>query len=611
MGRNIIRYLFGKDLWGGRFGVCVATNLLTLLWFVVDWCAGTTFRPMSDWMLWACNITAALLLTLPYTLTRKVWLQMGLLIIGSLLMVANLMYCRTYFTAIPPETYLLAGNLSDFTASVWESLRWLDIGFPAIIAAGWWYALRLSDRKPDRLAQRWLCLTLTGAAVVTIGIKARGGFYEAYDRLVQSCYYSTSGVPTYTLTGHFVYSLLDTQRSMSPESTARIGAWLATHREISPLQPLPDSIGKRKSLIVIVCESFESWTLEKEAGGKEITPYLNSLLKDSTTLYAPNVLTQVASGRSIDFQLLLNTGLLPMKGSVYSMKYPGDDYPTLNKGMREKYGARSVIFTCDKPITWNQAGVARSFGYDSLIDRRGWVIDEQIGNPPKLSDGSFLRQCVAKLKEGTIWKEGEPVMLTFITYSGHSPFRLPKEKKDPAFNTGGEGLPERLDDYVNMAHYTDSQLGQLVEYIKGRPDYKDAMILITGDHEGLGGDRAGWIASSKGAARLLSPGQFTPFILLNSPIGGRYDKVMGQVDIYPTLLNLLGLESYFWHGMGESIFSRTKTPMAISSMTFEEVGEKENAGEAKLRHLREARDVSDMMIRQNNFGRKATDKEKR
>lgn len=605
MTRDIVKYLFGKDLWRSRTGITAATSFLTLIWFVTDWCMTTTFRPMSDWMLWLCNLTAALLLTYPYILARRLWVQMAVLVIASLVMEANLMYCRTYFTAIPPESYLLAGNLGDFTASVWESLRWPDIGFPVIIATGWLAALRLPREQTTSLALRWTCLTLTGGAICTIGIMVRGGFHKAYDTLVQSCYYSTSGVPTYTIAGHIAYSLIDSGISMSPEATAKADAWLADHRRLTTLRPLPDSVGHRRSLVVIVCESLESWVIEKKVGGKEITPYLNSLLRDSTTLYAPNVLTQVASGRSIDFQLMLNTGLLPMKGSVYSMKCPGDDYPSLNKAMRERDDSRSVIFTCDKPITWNQAGVARAFGYDSLIDRRDWTIDEQIGNPPKLSDGSFLRQCAEKLKEGKIWPEGAPVFLTFITYSGHSPFRLPEDKKDPAFDTKGARLPERLDDYVNMAHYTDSQLHQLVDYVRSRPDYRDAMIIITGDHEALGADREPWIAAGGEAARLLSPEQLTPFIVLNSPVGGRYEKVMGQVDIYPTLLNLLGLEDYWWKGLGESIFQEGKTAWAISSMTLKETGSAEGAAPEKIEHLRKARDISDLMIRQNRFGKPA------
>ena len=89
-------------------------------------------------------------------------------------------------------------------------------------------------------------------------------------------------------------------------------------------------------------------------------------------------------------------------------------------------------------------------------------------------------------------------------------------------------------------------------------------------------------------------------IILNSPVGGRYDDVAGQIDIYPTLLNLMGLEAYGWHGMGESIFQPGKARMAISSMTMAEEGDTAVNAD-KLKMLRDARKTSDRIIRTNYF----------
>lgn len=59
----------------------------------------------------------------------------------------------------------------------------------------------------------------------------------------------------------------------------------------------------------------------------------------------------------------------------------------------------------------------------------------------------------------------------------------------------------------------------------------------------------------------------------DATIPGRDDKVLGQVDIYPTLLNLLGLDEYQWKGQGNSVFSPHKPPFAIVTMTGEIVGD--------------------------------------
>lgn len=571
------------------------------MWFIIDWCSFTTFRAMSDWLLYCNNILAAIILSMPFIATKKVWLQTTFLAIIDCLFLANIMYCRTYFTAIPPESYALAGNMADFTASIWTSLRYMDLGFPIILIIGTISAYRIKPKVAPRQGVRLTFMAIILAIISGCVIICRGGFYAAYDKLTQSCYYSTCGVPIYTIGGHLGYFALDKANASSADMHKEISQWVDEHNRLMPYRGLPDSIEKRKNLVVIICESLESWPLQANAGGKAITPYLNSLIADSTTLFVPNVLTQVASGRSIDFQLLLNTGLLPMTGTVYSMKYPSATYPSINKALAEKNSSKSIIFTCDKPITWNQEAISRAFGYDSLIDRRAWNIDELIGNPGKLSDGSFLRQSVEKLRNENIWPAGEPVMLTFVTYSGHSPFVLPDRFKDPDFDISNANLPEKLTDYITMAHYTDSQLHTLVDYLKSRPDYDNTLILITGDHEGLGVLREELINSSKEAASLVSAGQFTPVIMLNSPVYGRIDKVVGQVDIYPTLLNLLGLDEYEWKGLGCSILSLEHPGVAISSMTMEMAGDSTSIRPEVVRSLNRGRRVSDAIIRSDYF----------
>ena len=120
--------------------------------------------------------------------------------------------------------------------------------------------------------------------------------------------------------------------------------------------------------------------------------------------------------------------------------------------------------------------------------------------------------------------------------------------------------------------------------------------MITGDHEGLAGDRK-TILESASAQGIVSPEQMTPFIVLNSPVGGRIDDVMGQIDMYPTLLSILGLEDYRWKGMGQNILADGRAAAAISSMTGEILGDTVAAGPDAMRNLRQARRISDIMIR--------------
>lgn len=98
---------------------------------------------------------------------------------------------------------------------------------------------------------------------------------------------------------------------------------------------------------------------------------------------------------------------------------------------------------------------------------------------------------------------------------------------------------------------------------------------------------------------MVAEEQFTPFILVNSPVAGHREGVMGQVDMYPTLLNLLGLDDYEWKGLGQSVLSPEYHGLAISSMTNEVLGDTTSVSSAVTEHLRRARTMSDGMIRSN------------
>lgn len=594
-----IKSLLLRDLWSRELILALSTTFLTFAVFDIIWCAGTTFRAFSDLGLYVNTIVASLILTLPYVFTRRLWVQAIVLFLLDGLLVSNLMYSRTYYTAIPLESYMLAGNLADFTASVVDSLSLVDLILPPLTVA--MLVIGRNGLRPSTtiagIIVRYLTIILIALIISGVTVMSRGGFYNHYDDMAQSCYYSTCGVPIYTVFGHMRYNYLDVTKSISPERNAAIARWLADKERLCPYKALPDSVVSPRNLVVILCESLESWVIDKAVEGKEITPFLNSLLTEEATLYASKVLTQVGNGRSIDCQLLFNAGMLPMLNSVYSMKHHDNQYHTLTKALKKKYGSRAYLLTCDKPIVWNQELIARSFGVDTLLDRSSWRNDELVGSPAKLSDGAFMTQSVEKLKAGEIWPEGEPAFVQWVTYSGHNPFRLPENLKRIKFDND---YPKRMVDYMTMANYTDYALSILIKYLKTRSDYDDTMIVIMGDHEALASGRES-ILQSPNARGIVSDGQYTPFIVLNSPIAGRYDEVMGQIDLYPTILNLMHLDDYEWKGMGQSILAPDNIHVAVSPVGNEIVGDTLNVSAQVLNNMIEARTISDAMIASDYF----------
>ncbi len=507
-------------------------------------------------------------------------------------MVANLMYYRTYFSVIPLSSYLLAGNLTDFLPSVIASLRWCDVLFPASTAA---VVLFMLQKFPppskiifsfNRCAYFTLLLSL--CALLLSVFSVRGGFLTVYSKLEMSAHRYASGPALYTLFGTLYFDYATNIPELTEEQEQEIHNWLS---ERPALVPVPD-IESRDNCILIIAESFENWVLNLTVENQEITPYLNKLLKEQSTLYAPHVLSQANGGRSIDAQLLALAGLLPLQTGAYSTRFPCNTYHTLPKAMKELKGTRNYLLTVDKTTTWNQGEVARSFGIDTILSAPDFRKTVTFGNRKRLGDSAFFSQCSEKMENGEIWHSGENAFIQIVTYSGHSPFKMPESLKKVHFS---DRIPKIMADYMTVAHYTDEAIGKFVEYLKTRPEYERTIVVITGDHEGLADHRAE-LCSSKAGKGVVSEGQFTPFIVLNSPVAMHYDKVMGQVDIYPTLLNLLGLESFRWSGIGRSILDPEKPGVAIGPRRNIE-GDTTSLSREQLQRMRQSLEISDRIIR--------------
>ena len=578
-----------QQLWDKTAIIFAVGIFLTFVAFDVIWCMDTTFASFSFFETYATKIIATLALAGVYALTRCRWAQIVVMALLDVLLVANLMYFRTYYSAIPASSYLEAGNLADFKASVTDSLRWADIVLPLITIATAVMAFRYktTKRQPLTAVLKWWAAPLAGFALLLTGVNlCKGGFHKSLRSVRQSAYLCSADAPIFSVFGCIWYDITDAAEPITPEKQAEIERWLASQPKHQPADSVTE---KRSNLLIVFAESLESWVLEKKVDGKEITPCLNRLLKEKSTLYAPNVLTQVKGGRSIDAQLMICSGLLPLMSGTYSSLYYDNTFYTLQKAMRGLKHSRSYLLTIDKVSTWNQGAVARSFGTDTIISYHDFKMTEAFGTHKRIGDASFFQQCREKIERGEVWKPGESVYMQFVTYSGHAPFKLPDHLRTITFPAS---IPEKAADYMTTAHYTDKAIGDFVAYLKTLPQYKETIVVIVGDHEGLASYRQE-LVGNPACRGLVSDKQLTPFIVLHSPVGMRYDKFMGQIDIYPTLLNLMQLDAYRWHGLGQSILDPRKQGVAVGSvMNVEGTG-----SDKEVERLKEAHTVSDYMLR--------------
>lgn len=412
---------------------------LKFMWLNLLWCMQSTFTPFSKIETYLDTILVSLILLLPLICFRAVKTTLVIFVLLDGLFVANLMYFRTYFTAIPLDSYLLASNLSDFSSSVIDSCRVVDLFFPlSTIAAGilWWRNFRKpedkqvgKERKRYSVA-RYVLLILLVALIPAIRLWSQNGFKAAYERL-QDAYLHTCNIPMYTIFGSLYYDYTCDQIVYTEDIKNDIDSWLARKTDCKSVLP---HVYAKDNCVIILAESLESWVLNKTVEGQEITPNLNRILRDSSVIYAPHVLSQVKGGRSIDAQLLMCTGLLPINSGPYSIKFPESYYPSLVKAFKEKHkNARAYSLTVDKPMVWNQCIIAPVLGYDSLVSKSSFIQEEPVGSRRQVGDRAFLRQCLSKMKKNEVWSDSGNTLVQCVTYSGHNPFILPDSLKESLF----------------------------------------------------------------------------------------------------------------------------------------------------------------------------------
>lgn len=577
-------------------GTCIfaLSFFLTLITFDILWCMWTTFTPFSHPPLYVSAILITLLLTLPYALFRCRTIEFLLLLLLDLFLVANLMYARTYFNAIPLTSYTNAGNLADFMPSVYSSIRWTDIIFILITLVTIWFTIKYKKqlaKSPKTNIIAYLTALAIPVIITFIVFPTPAHFKDTYRRYSDSAYAYRSMPVMYSLFGNLIYDTLVAYERLTPAEEAETMEYISNRPRIPAIAT--DSITTPQNLVFILCESLEGWVIDAKYNGQEITPNLNAILKDSGTYYNPHVLSQAKDGRSIDGQLLYLTGLMPLEQGTYATQYPDNYFPSIHKALKKAHGSRAILMSGDKEYVWNQGQVARNMGMDTIISFKDFRLEDNFTGRKHIGDRALMRQCVEKLSEDGVWPIGQPVFLQMVTYSGHGPFRLPKSEKKLKI---APGTPQIMADYMQTAHYTDEALGIMIRYLKSRPDWNNTMVIITGDHEGLASWRGECLASDIGK-QLVSSEQYVPLMILNSPIPGRSNKIIGQVDVFSTMLHLLGLHDYDWPGLGQSALDPAHPGCAISPQG-KIVGSNIRGGKKAIeQRLRQNQRMSDRIIR--------------
>lgn len=296
-------------------------------------------------------------------------------------------------------------------------------------------------------------------------------------------------------------------------------------------------IAAGKNLVVIQVEALQAFVLNRSVGGVEITPNLNRLARrglDFTETYH-----QTAMGNSADAEFLVNTGLFPAASGVAYTRYAGNDYNSIASALKAQ-GYSTIALHGDKPGFWNRARMYPSLSFDRFVSNKDFEVDSVIGLG--LSDESFFRQSLPILRA-----QKKPFYAFLITLSSHYPFNMNLEKIPDL--PLGELSGTELGNYLRCIHYADRQIGAFIAGLRREGLLDESVLAVYGDHPGLTVADRPDLARFLGVPDLEDPvawkkAQRIPFLvrLPHERLRGRFSLATGQIDIGPTLGNLLGVD---------------------------------------------------------------------
>lgn len=480
-------------------------------------------------------------------------------VIFSILILADTLYFRYYNTAITLPVLRQIGLVSSIADSTMNLLRFGDLIFVIdllilIICLVLIKKKKLNNPSPVKLVIRlFFAILMLCLCVGASHFAYRFAQEEVNDTEFTISSGNNSIITNYGLLYFHYYDIKGeiiehyfTNRTLEPDEKQKIDEFFSNRKakSASSASAKYKGIASGKNLIIIQMEAIQQFLINSEFNGKQITPNLNRFVNDS--VYFDNFFYQVGAGNTSDAEFLTNNSLYPLKEGAVYFKYPNNTYESL-PNILNSCGYNTYVFHANKPSYWNRNEMYKSLGFRNFVSSNKFVQDDEIGWG--LSDKSMFRQSLDKIDTS------KPFYGFFITLSSHHPYNY-FENYDGFDVTGCEN--EMAANYMKAAHYVDQAIGEFFDRLKQMGLFDNSVVIIYGDHHAVMKDQTDVLTE-------LTNIQFNEYnwtMLQKTPCFIRFpgmDKtganntICGEIDILPTIANLMGFEVP--HALGKDMLN--------------------------------------------------------
>lgn len=465
-------------------------------------------------------------------------------IIITIFIIADLIYFRYYKDVLSIPVIMNIFLLKDVKSSVVSLISIYDILFfvDFFVKPSYFYKKDLSIELP--LKKRVSCF----ASIFIISLSINLIIIKILDKVqpeLISTMYSKIAVTRYLGllnyhsidTFNYISSEIDKGKPLTSDEKNKIYSYF--DNKIHKPNQLTGKY-KGKNLIIIQVESLQGFVINSKINGHEITPNLNKFLKDSA--YFNNCFYQVSGGNTSDAEFIVNNSLFPASEGAVSYKYFNNTFKSLPNTLKE-LGYTSYAMHGYNEDFWNRRVMNNAEGFNKFYGETSYSLDDTAGMG--LSDKSFFKQSLEKINS---YKE--PYYNFMVTLSSHYPF---DDKAFKSFDTG-EYEGSLLGNYLESIHYFDSAIGNFLDSLKKEGKFDNSIILIYGDHYAIPKSENADLSKFLGLNTINDLSfnllQTVPLIihLPNGDLKGKYTKYCSQMDVYPTLINLMDLSSKYTFG---------------------------------------------------------------
>ena len=472
----------------------------------------------------------------------------------SFLLFANIMYYRFFTDFITLPTLAQISNAGDLGQSVGALFNWYDplyfIDTLLLLSLYLFKQVKPEDRRMNRkLVAAVLTFAVAFFAVnLALAEKDRPELLKrTFDRNYIVKYL---GMYNYT-----VYDAIQNTKTYAQRATANSSdiTEVVNYTQAAATKPNPDYFGKAKgkNVIYIHLESMQNFLIDYKLNGEEVTPFLNSLANGKDFNYFDNFFHQTGQGKTADAEFILENSLYGLpQGAAFTI-HSQNTYQSAPAILGQR-GYTSASFHGNNGTFWNRDKIYKSFGFEHFFDSSYFDMKEEDVLNYGLKDKPFFEQSIPLIESLK-----QPFYAKFITVTNHHPYPLDPDEATIEKHVTGDSS---VDNYFQTARYADEALEQFFKYLKESGLYDNSVIIMYGDHYGISANHNKAMTEVIGEevdkfenAQL----QRVPLLIRVPGVEGKaMHQYGGQIDLMPTLMHLMGIDTKDYVMFGSDLFSK-------------------------------------------------------